>query len=97
MRKTYYNDFKDSLVLKSSINYILHVRQTSISFNNKIPKKMTTIFSIKFDTFLSLSFYNIEIKQIVRNIIKLKNFTKTRIFFIQNSLPLQVIKINNII
>ena len=33
MRKTYYNDFKDSLVLQSSINYDLQGRKTSTNIN----------------------------------------------------------------
>ena len=39
MRKTYYNDFKDSLVLQSSINYHLQGRKTSstVQVNNNNP------------------------------------------------------------
>ena len=39
MRKTYYNDFKDSLVLQSSINYDLQGRKTSstVQINNNNP------------------------------------------------------------
>ena len=39
MRKTYYNDFKDSLVLQSSINYDLQGRKTSttVQVNNNNP------------------------------------------------------------